>query len=234
MRSQVQPFPVDVHDIYEDARASMTSRPHRSSSIVWGLTGLAVLVGAGLGSYLAAWSASDAAVQQVTANAATEPATPDANAGEARTELRRVADGFAQTAVETAVETATGWLRRDRLGTAPAQPLGADAWPIVLHRAGDGQFYADLSLDGHIVNGRVDPAQPRTTLRSSDLPADAVRGGPDWQVDEVVLEHLRLPAARFAVSDDPAAETVIGDDLLGRFFTIEERFDRLRLVPRAG
>jgi hypothetical protein len=230
MRSQVQPFPVDVHDIYENARASMTSRPHRSSSIVWGLTALAVLVGAGLGWYLAAWSASAAAVQRLAAPAAIERTTPDTNAGEARTEVRLVADGL----TETAIETATGWLRRDRLGTAPAQPLGADAWPIVLHRAGDGQFYADLSLDGHIVNGRIDPEQPRTTLRSSDLPAEAVRGVPGWQVDEVVLEHLRLPATRFAVSDDPAAESVIGADLLGRFFTIEERFDRLRLVPRAG
>jgi hypothetical protein len=230
MRSPVQPFPVDLHDIYEDARASMTSRPHRSSSITWGLTALAVLVGAGLGWYLATGSTRDATLERMAASAAHEGTTIATNAGDAGVEVRLVADGIA----EDATEAATGWLRLDRLGIAPAQPLDANAWPITLHRAGDGQFYADLSLDGHIVNGRIATEQPRTTLRSTDLPAGAGRGGSGWQVEEVVLEHLRLPAALFAVSEEPDAETIIGNDLLGRFFTIEERFDRLRLVPRAG
>lgn len=230
MRSPVQPFPVNVHDIYEDARASMNSRPQPGSSVMWGLTALAVLLGAGLGWYLTTRSAPEATARHVAVAAAADPAILEPGAAEARTSFRLAAD----TVADNTIDTVTDWLRRDRLGTAPAQPLDGNAWPLTLHRAGDGQFYADLSLDGHIVNGRVDPGQPRTTLRLTDLPADAVLGGQSWQVNEVVLEHLRLPAAQLAVSDDPAAETVIGDDLLGRFFTIEEHFDRLRLVPRAG
>jgi|GEM_PF-3429387 len=230
MRTPVQPFPVDVHDIYEDARASMNSRPQRSSSTLWALTALATLIGAGLGWYLALETETGEARRNIVSPAADTRVTTAPNAGDTRTMIQLIGDAGS----EAAVETATGLLRRDRLGTAPAEALAADAWPIVLHRAGDGQFYADLSLDGYIVNGRIDPARPRTTLRSADLPADAGRGTAVWQVEEVILEHLRLPAAGVAVSDDPAAETVIGDDLLGRFFTIEEYFDRLRLVPRAG
>ena len=54
------------------------------------------------------------------------------------------------------------------------------------------------------------------------------------EATDVVLEHLRLPASRFVLSNDPAAESVIGSDLLDPFFSIEERFDRLRLVPRSS
>jgi hypothetical protein len=161
------------------------------------------------------------------------PAIGSSSTTESRTTAEPTVQPSGITTAEAAAENDDGLLRRDRLG-ATQQRLADDAWPITLHRAGDGQFYADLSLDGHIVNGRIDPGQAQTTLRSTDLPADAGNGGALWPLDEIVLEHLRLPPTEVTVSDDPAAETVIGDDLLGRYFVIEEAFDRLRLIPRAG
>ncbi len=214
MRSPVQSFPVNVHDIYDDARASMKSPRRPRSSTAWGLTAVAALLGAGLGWYIAAAPAGGPAVERVAVDSQGDiTVAPATAAGD---------------------EAATGFLGPNSLGAAVAQPLDANAWPITLHRAGDGQFYADLSLDGHIVNGRIDPERARSTLRAADLPDHAMRGGLDWPVRDVVLEHLRLPSASFLVNDDPATESVIGSDLLQRFFTIEEGVDRLRLVPRAG
>lgn len=232
MRSPLQSFPVDVNDIYEDARASMTS-PRRSSwAKVWGLTAVAACLGAVVGWYLAidpAGEPSGPGIEAASANRV-DPTPTSGVRADAAVEPPSVT----ATNTETAIDAATGWLRLEQFGTGPAQSLGADAWPITLHRAGDGQFYADLSLDGHIVNSRIDPSRTHSTLRSSDLPGGATLGGREWQASDVVLEHLRLPAARFSVSADPAAETVIGNDLLAPFFTIEERVDRLRLVPRPG
>ena len=43
-------------------------------------------------------------------------------------------------------------------------PRAGAGWPIVLHRAVDGRFYADLTLDDHLVNILVDPASPVSRL----------------------------------------------------------------------
>lgn len=228
MRSPVQSFPVDVNDIYEDARASMRS-PRRSNwPKVWGLTAAAVCLGATFGWYLGIEPAVEPSAPGI------EAATASLLAPIATSGVRADAAVEPPAATGTAIDAATAWLRRDQLGTAPTRPVAADAWPITLHRAGDGRFYADLSLDGHIVNSRIDPSLTRSTLRSSDLPGGATLDGAAWQASDVVLEHLRLPATRFLVTADPTEETVIGNDLLAPFFTIEERIDRLRLVPRTG
>jgi hypothetical protein len=228
MRSPVQSFPVDVNDIYEDARASIRSSQRGSRPKVWGLTAIAVCLGAMVGWYLAIDPAVEPAAPGI------EAATVGQLAPITTSDAQTVAAVERPTATGSAIDAATQWLRLDQFDSTPARPLGADAWPITLHRAGDGQFYADLSLDGHIVNGRIDPGRARSTLRSGDLPGGVTLGGAEWQVSDVVLEHLRLPATRFVVTADPTAETVIGNDLLAPFFTIEERIDRLRLVPRAG
>ena len=233
MRSPVQSFPVDVKDIYEDARASMKS-PRRSSwPKIWGLTAVAAGLGAAFGWYLAiepAGEPSGPGIETATASRV----DPIETSGVRAEAVEPPAANGTNTESGTAIDAVTGWLRLDQFGTGPARSLGADAWPITLHRAGDGQFYADLSLDGHIVNGRIDPSRVHSTVRSSDLPDGTTPGGREWPVSDVVLEHLRLPATRFFVTADPAAETIIGNDLLAPFFTIEERIDRLRLVPRAG
>ena len=117
--------------------------------------------------------------------------------------------------------------------TGTSQPAGA-VWPIVLHRAGDGRFYADLSLDGHLITILVDPAAPASRLTPAELPLAAKVSAGDWQATEVLLEHLRLPPTGFPVVDAPGAEAAIGADLLTRHFLVEEQADRLRLVPRQG
>jgi hypothetical protein len=124
----------------------------------------------------------------------------------------------------------------EQFGTseAPSAEAAARAWPIVLHRAGDGRFYADLTLDGHIVNILVDPKAPQSRLSMQMLPPGAASSRDGWLAREVILEHYRLPATRFAVSDDPTLEAVLGADLLRRHFTIDEAFDRLQLAPRTS
>lgn len=134
--------------------------------------------------------------------------------------------------VSTLFASAGKSLEQLSAGEAPAMAVAARAWPIVLHRAGDGRFYADLTLDGHIVNILVDPSAPRSRLSTALLPPDAKPSPNGWLATEVVLEHYRLPATRFTVSDDPTAEAVLGADLLSRYFTIDEAFDRLQLAPR--
>ena len=229
MHNRVQSFPVELHDIYEDARASMRTPRRRGWPKVWGLTTVAALLGAGLGWYLAI----DRAVVPTALEAST---TVGAKAGASVAEVGNSVEAAAGTSASgvTTIETAAAWLRHDRLEAAPTRPLDANAWPITLHRAGDGQFYADLSIGDHIINCRIDPDLALSTLRLSDLPGGATLGSGHWEATDVALEHLRLPMIRFMVSDDPAAETVIGGDLLARFFTIEERIDRLRLAPRAS
>jgi hypothetical protein len=214
MRNPVQSFPVDLHDIYEDARASMKTSPRRAWPAVWGLTTVAVLLGAGIGWYLGVDRAAGPAMLQPLASIATAT----------------VVDEPEQAAASDTIEAAAGWLRDG----APAAQGDGNAWPVILHRAGDGEFYADLSLDGHIVNCRIDLGSNRSTLRLDDLPAGVASAGELLEASVVVLEHLRLPASRFVVSDDPAAESVIGSDLLGPSVTVEERVDRLRLVPRTS
>jgi hypothetical protein len=239
MRNPVQSFPVDLHDIYEDARASMKTSQRRAWPAVWGLTTAAVLLGAGLGWYLAADRAAGPAMPQPLVDIATTTAVDEpyqAAAGdtiEAAAGSAALAAGEAviETSMQSTLELAAGWLRD---GAAQVASVNGNAWPVILHRAGDGEFYADLSLDGHIVNCRIDLGSSRSTLRLDDLPAGAAAAGELLEASDVVLEHLRLPASRFAVSDDPAAESVIGSDLLGPSFTVEERVDRLRLVPRTS
>ncbi len=239
MRNPVQSFPVELHDIYEDARASMKTPERRIWPAVWGLTTLAVLLGAGLGWYLAIDRAAGPAMLQPIASIATATGVGEPRQAAGGDTIEAAAGSAALASAEATIETsmqrtldmAASWLRG---GAVPVAPGDGNAWPIILHRAGDGEFYADLSLDGHIVNCRIDLGSNRSTLRLDDLPAGVASGGELLEASDVVLEHLRLPASRFVVSDDPAAESMIGSDLLGPSFTIEERVDRLRLVPRTS
>ena len=104
------------------------------------------------------------------------------------------------------------------------------AWPIVLHRAGDGRFYADLTLDGHIVNILVDPASaavavehgaaaPRRRAEPRRLAGD--RGGPG-----------ALPPARDTFCGERGSDAGSGARRRSAEppFQIDEAFDRLQLA----
>lgn len=216
MRSQVHRFQVDVHDIYEDARASMVRPPRRRWPMALLTTTAAIVLGAAVG-----WMIADHA--------------PTAKAPEPLTRIEvGLSTGPANRPIALeASEPAVRQLAADEAGA----PTVGDGWPIVLHRAGDGRFYADLSLDGHVATILVDPGSRVSLLTPAVLPADALTGetlpdGAEWQAVEVMLEHLRLPPTRFLVSDAATVEAAIGADLLARHFIVEEQFDRLRLVPR--
>lgn len=216
MRSQVHRFQVDVHDIYEDARASMVRPPRRRWPMALLTTTAAIVLGAAVG-----WMIADHA--------------PTAKAPEplARIEVGLSTGPANRPIALEASEPAVRQLAADEAGS----PTVGDGWPIVLHRAGDGRFYADLSLDGHLVNILVDPGSrvsllTRAHLPPGALPANTLPEDAEWQAVEVFLEHLRLPPTRFPVSDGPTVEATIGADLLARHFIVEEEFDRLRLVPR--
>ncbi len=102
---------------------------------------------------------------------------------------------------------------------------------MILHRAGDGQFYADVTLDGRIVTIRVDPRAAASRLRPEDLPPRAAPDDGGLIARDFVLEHLRLPASRFSVIDEPSIDAVIGADILAPHLVIEEHQTHLRLAP---
>ena len=212
MRSPVQTFPVKVQDVYANARASVPRSPRQKKARPMPLlsTLAAMAIGGGLGWYLTS-----------------EPLRlPEPGSG--------ALGSFAEPHVSALFGDAGQSLEQSGTGDAPAEEVAVRAWPIVLHRAGDGRFYADLTLDGHIVNILVDPSAPRSRLSTALLPP-GVEPGPDgWLATDVVLEHYRLPATRFAVSGDPTVEAVLGADLLNHHFTIDEAVDRLRLAPRTS
>ena len=209
MRSPVQTFPVKVQDNYANARASVPRSPRPKAWSMPLLSTLAAMaIGGGLGWYITAEPLQLPEPGSGASGSFAEPALPSFFAGVGQ--------------------------RLEQFGArgGPSAEVAARAWPIVLHRAGDGRFYADLTLDGHIVNILVDPAAPRSRLSTALLPPGAKPSPDGWLATEVVLEHYRLPATRFAVSDDPTLEAVLGADLLSRHFTIDEAFDRLQLAPR--
>lgn len=231
MRSQVQRFPVDVHDIYEEARSSVGGPARARWPMMLLTTTAAVALGAAVGWLLTAEPSTaprpDTPSPAAQAGAAAEaPGNPLLQAAEPAARLL------------AAVREAGALLRPSGKAQLAAGPSPAAAgWPIVLQRAGDGRFYADLSLDGHLVNIMVEPAVRLSRLTPAVLPPEALpldraTTGIDWLADEVVLEHRRLPPTRFALTDEPAAEAVIGADLLARHFMVEEQRDRLRLLPR--
>lgn len=211
MRSPVQSFPVKVQDVYANARASVPRSPRRKAWPMPLLSTLAAMaIGGGLGWYLTAEPFRS-----------TEPGIG-------------ALSSFAEPHVSALLAGSGPGLELQGASDAPPLEVAARAWPIVLHRAGDGRFYADLKLDGHIVNILVDPGAPRSLLSAALLPPGAEPSPDGWLATEVILEHHRLPAIRFAVSDDPTVEAVLGADLLSRHFTIDEAFDRLRLAPRTN
>ena len=211
MRSPVQTFAVEVQDIYANARISV---PRSTRQKAWTMPLLSTLaamaVGGGLGWYLTA-----------------EPTQlPEPGSG--------ALSSFAEPHISALFDGAGKGLEQLRASELAPVDVTGRAWPIVLHRAGDGRFYADLTLDGHIVNILVDPSAPRSRLSPSLLPPNAELRPGGWLATDVILEHFRLPATRFAVSDDPTLEAVLGADFLSRHFTIEEAFDRLQLAPRTN
>jgi hypothetical protein len=224
MRSQVQRFPVDVHDIYEDARASMALTRRRRWPMALLTTTAALALGAAVG-WLMVPAVSEPILQPPASIGQGDPAmAADARAATAASPAAATGAEGARSSTARA-----GWIA----GFAPAATPEASArWPVILHRAGDGRFYADLSLDGHLVNVEADPSREATRLTITDLPPDAVPMAGAWEATLVVLEHHRLPAMRFAVADEPEVAAVIGADVLARHFMVEEQRDRLRLVPR--
>jgi hypothetical protein len=208
MRSQVQRFPVDVHDIYEDARASMTSSPRRRWPMALLTTTAAIALGAAVGWML---------VPELPGPAQRPAVTFDRSAS-ATDRKAHPTDTASPAGVAVPL-------------TAPAAD-SSTTWPVILHRAGDGRFYADLGLDGHVLNVEADPRRAATRLTLADLPAGAVPTADAWEATTVVLEHHRLPATRFTLAREPEATAVLGADLLARHFVVEEQRDRLRLVPR--
>lgn len=204
MHNQVQSFPVNLRDFHAEAKASVTRR--RSGRMTVWLSLLAALaLGCGIGASLL--PATDARPHAATNSSPTPGAGPASSGG-----LRAYWSGL--------------------LASAPAAS-GHKAWPVILNRAGDGRFHADLAIAEGIVNLPVDPKTPRTRLRRTDLPAAALVQDGMLDAGGIVLEHVRLPALRLPVDDDPGGESVIGADLLERSFTIEQNGERLRLVPLA-
>lgn len=238
MRSQVHRFQVDVHDIYADARASMVQPPRRRWPMALLTTTAAVVLGATVG-----WMIADAEhVPAAGTPASLAPIDVGLSAGPANRPVSLQASEPA--ARKMPAGRVDGQPSRfagagQHAADAAGAPTASAGWPIVLHRAGDGRFYADLSLEGHLVNILVDPGARTSLLTpaflpSGALPAGSLPEGAEWQAVEVILEHLRLSPTRFPVSDEPTAEATIGADLLARHFIVEEQFDRLRLVPRQG
>lgn len=211
MRSPVQTFPVKLQDVYANARASVPrSRPQKAWSMPLLSTLAAMAIGGGLGWYLTS-----------------EPLPlPEPGSG--------ALSSFAEPHVSARLADRGQNLEQHGASAAPPVEVAGRAWPIVLHRAGDGRFYADLTLDGHIVNILVDPRAPRSWLSMALLPQGAEPSPDGWLATEVVLEHYRLPPTRFAVSEDPTVEAVLGADLLSHHFAVDEAFDRLRLAPRTN
>jgi len=211
MRSPVQSFPVKLQDVYANARTSLPPPPRSRGWFMPVLSTLAAMaIGAGVGWYLTI--------------AAPQLSGPEPGGRPSSSMVEpRVASFFTDASKQL-----------ERVGTSGGlyAEATARAWPIVLHRAGDGRFYADLTLDGHIVNILVDPATARSRLTAELLPPGAEPKHGDWLAKDVVLEHHRLPATLFPVSEDPTLEAVLGADLLRPNFEIDETFDRLQLVPR--
>ncbi len=224
MRTQVERVQVDVHDIYEEARASML-RPERRHWPLALVTMLAALsLGAAVGWAIALHGPIPTGPLSLAPLAGDPAKAPVAVALKAQ-EPARLLMAATRDAGPAQVAAAARLIADETAATGAV-------WPIILHRAGDNRFYADLSLDGHLINILVDPALRVSRLTPTALPADNPAATTEWQAEEVVLEHLRLPPTRFVVSLDPEAEAAIGADLLARHFVVEEQFDRLRLVPR--
>jgi hypothetical protein len=211
MRSRVQPFPVKVQDSNANARSSVGSIPRSRAAMPW-LTTLAAMALGGFVGWFITLDEGDTPARQ-SASSVGQAVAPHA-----------VAEAL------SAVRDGVGQVRRAVDGR-PAVPT--HHWPIVLNRAGDGRFYADLTLDGHIVTILIDPTASRSLLSASMLPPSAVAENNVWLATDIVLEHFRLPQTAFRVSRDPDVESVLGADLLRRHFTVDETFDRLRLAPVA-
>ncbi len=105
-------------------------------------------------------------------------------------------------------------------------------WPVILHRAGDGAFYADIMAGGNAAHLRVDPTGTASRLAEEDLPRGTVLKAGNWSGVEVELQHLRLPAVTFEIVEKPA-EAVLGIAGLEPALDVEETLQRLRLT-RAG
>ncbi|HRY24998.1 MAG: hypothetical protein H6852_02525 [Geminicoccaceae bacterium] len=205
-------FAVKLHDPIGAARAEAGRRAAAACRPAWLLLPMALVLG-----LTAAWLAQLGRPAVETSRMAGEPSTPGRPA-----EIEPALGG----------DSAAGWLGdvlpASLLGTRPA---GRDAgWPVVLHRAGDGAFYADILVAGAALHARIDPTGAEARLAAADLPAGAVVEDERWLAAAVELQHLRLPEVAFRIVDAPT-EAVLGMAGLKAAVEVEESPDRLRLVP---
>jgi hypothetical protein len=235
MRSGVNRFSVEVRDIYGDARSSVTAPGRRRWPLALLTTTAAIAIGAAVGWMMAVGISAPTSIPTAAGAEGGLSAEPRHSIAA----LQATEPVARPSAVVRIAGRTPAAARIWHLVTGEAvAPRAVAGWPIVLHRAGDGRFYTDLTLDGHLVNILVDPASPVSRLMPAllpdgILPTDAAMNGGEGEALEVILEHLRLPPTRFSISDE-TLEAVIGADLLARHFIVEEQFDRLRLVPRSA
>lgn len=129
-------------------------------------------------------------------------------------------------------DSAAGWLG-DFLPVAIAGARSAGprtGWPVILQRASDGAFYAEILVSGAAVHARIDPEGSDARLAAAALPAGAVVENDRWHTADVELQHLRLPPITFHVAGAPA-ETVLGMAGLAPAIEVEATPDRLRVAP---
>lgn len=231
MRNDVQRFPIRLRDPYADARASMAGGGRRGPMALWLSTLAALLLGAAVGWQLlqrSSWQAAATAPLAIASSMGRLPAIAMPEPA-ARLIKDEAANDGAWPDYFATIEPGDA----DNGAALRQSPAAADrrAWPIILHRAADGRFYADLLIDAAIVNVHVDPRAPRTRLGRRDLPLDLPVDADGLLTGRVLLEHHRVPARSLPVDGDPRATSIIGADLLERHFAVEESRERLRLAP---
>ncbi len=211
MHRPVERFLVNLQDPIGETRAGVDFRAAPGSRLVWLLLPMALALG-----MATAWLA---------------------NAGSPFSATGRMAEEGAKTSRVAQIEPAhggngaTSWLG-DFLPAAVFGPRASGrgaGWPVILHRAGDGAFHADILAAGHEVHVRVDPAGTSSRLAEVDLPTGAVVEAGRWTSAEVELQHLRLPEVSFEIVGS-SAEAVLGVAGLEPAVEVEESADRLRLA----
>lgn len=205
-------FPVNLHDPIGAARTGSGLRNAPALRQAWLLLPMAIAFG-----LASAWLAQLARPTVETSRVAGGFTAPDHPA-----EIEPAHGG----------DSAAGWLGEFLpAAVMGSRPAGRSAgWPVVLHRAGDGAFYADIIVAGQAIHARIDPASAEAQLAAADLPTGAVVEDGSWPGAAVELQHLRLPDVTFRIVDQPA-ETVLGLAGLGASVEVEESVDRLRLLP---
>ncbi len=211
MHRPAERFAVNLHDPIGAARDGSGLRRTPAFGATWLLLPMALVLG-----LAAAWLVHLGRPAGESARLADMPLAADA------------------AAIEPAhgSDSAAGWLG-DFLPaaiTGSRQGGARTGWPVILQRAGDGAFYADIRVSGTAFHARIDPEGSDARLAAIALPASAVVENGQWHAAEVELQHLRLPPVTFHVAAEPA-ETVLGVAGLAPAIAVEATPDRLRLVP---